>query len=170
MTKKKEEDLGSLKFGLGELFNGIGKLVDLIQQMDREGKSEIGQIKELKNLGEKGLRGVFGINIKTGLEGISRLDSFGNIRQDQGDLIIDEVQEPNVDLFQEDEYLQIIAEVPGVKESDIKIESKGNQLNISAISTIRQYRKEILLPFPAESKNISTGFNNGILEIKIKKS
>ena len=72
------------------------------------------------------------------------------------------------DVFDEGDYLKVIAELPGVDEKDIKAREKGNQLVISAQAAGRQYYKEIELPcLVKEELNLS--YKNGILQISVEK-
>ena len=59
--------------------------------------------------------------------------------------------------------------MPGIEESDLKIDLKEDMLEISAVSKSRSYRKELLLPNKASNENLKHKFTNGILEIRIKK-
>ena len=59
--------------------------------------------------------------------------------------------------------------MPGIDDKDIKIDLKEDILEISAVSTSRTYRKEILLPVKLLKSNLNHKFTNGILEIRIKK-
>ena len=59
--------------------------------------------------------------------------------------------------------------MPGIEETDIRIDLKEDILEISAVSKNRSYRKEMLLPVKAVKQNLRHKFTNGILEIRIKK-
>ena len=72
------------------------------------------------------------------------------------------------DVFDEGDYLKVIAELPGIDEKDLKARVKGNQLVISAQAAGRQYYKEIELPcLVKEELNLS--YKNGILQVTMKK-
>lgn len=73
------------------------------------------------------------------------------------------------DIFDEEDDIVIIAEMPGIEESDLKIDLKGDILEISAERKSRKYHKELLLPMKADKSNMKLRYNNGILEIRIKK-
>jgi len=59
--------------------------------------------------------------------------------------------------------------MPGVKQEDIKLDLKEDILDISAQSGDRKYHKEILLPTKVQAETMTSFYNNGILEIKVKK-
>ena len=164
--KKNEADFDL--FGLGGLFKGIEKLVDLAGKLDEKGGiSKEGEI----NLGhlKKGMKGVYGFTINTAGGGTPKVETFGNIKKTPEGPKVNEEREPITDIFDEKNELVIIAEMPGIEETDLKIDLKGDILEISAVSKSRTYRKEMLLPVKAVKQNLRHKFTNGILEIRIKK-
>ncbi|GAW93967.1 Hsp20/alpha crystallin family protein [Calderihabitans maritimus] len=171
MHKKKEgsEDI-SINLGFGDLFKGLGNLIDLIKQMEAEGKSEISHTGEIGGLDkERGLRGLYGINIRLGQAGTAKVKPFGNISKDDKGLVIREIVEPSVDIFEENDAVLVIVEVPGVKEEDFHLKVDGDILVISAQGSYRHYRKEMLLPVPVDQNGITTAFKNGVVEIRLPK-
>ena len=155
-------------FGLGGLFKGIEKLVDLAGKLDEKGKiSKEGEI-NFDHI-KKGMKGVYGFTINTAAGGAPKVETFGNIRKTPDGPIVDEEREPITDLFDENEEIVIIAEMPGIEEKDLEIDLKEDILEFSAISKTRTYRKELLLPVKMIKINMRHKFTNGILEIRIKK-
>jgi HSP20 family protein len=171
---KKGDDAFNIDFGIGDLklgglFAGIGKLVDLAAELEKAGgaiKKE-GEI-DLSNL-KDGMKGVFGFSIKTATGGRPVVEHFGNIKKTPRGAKVEEEREPITDVFDEKGEIRVYAEMPGVSENDIKVDLKGDILNISAKSGDRKYRKEVLLPAEGKNKAFTSSFKNGILEIKIKK-
>lgn len=155
-------------FGLGGLFKGIEKLVDLAGKLDdKGGMSKEGEI-NFDHI-KKGMKGVYGFTINTAGGGSPKVETFGNIKKTPEGPKVDEEREPITDIFDEKDEIMIIAEMPGIEESDLKIDLKEDILDISAISKNRTYRKELLLPLKMQQQNLSYKFTNGILEIRIKK-
>jgi HSP20 family protein len=72
------------------------------------------------------------------------------------------------DVFDEADHVKIIAEIPGVKEQDIKIRLERDKLTISCHLPDRQYNKQLLLPCVPEGE-LTKSYKNGILEVIIKK-
>jgi HSP20 family protein len=164
----KKDESGSDLFGLGGLFKGIEKLVDLAGKLDEKGGiRKEGEI-NLDHL-RKGMKGVYGFTINTAGGGTPRVETFGNIKKTPEGPKVDEEREPITDLFDEKTELVIIAEMPGIEENDIIIELKEDILEFSAKNKNRTYRKELLLPVKVVRQNLRHKFTNGILEIKIKK-
>jgi HSP20 family protein len=73
-----------------------------------------------------------------------------------------------VDIFDEGDYLKVIAEMPGVDEKDIKAEVKDNLLILSAQATGRKYYKEAELPCSVKNE-LNVTYKNGILQISVAK-
>ncbi len=85
--KEKKEgfsfDLGDGQIGLGGIFKGIEKLIELASNLEesggeanREGEFDLGHLK-------KGMKGVYGFSIKSALGGRGKpvVESFGNIKK-----------------------------------------------------------------------------------------
>ena len=167
-NKNKKDESAFEIFGLGGLFKGIEKLVDLAGKLEEKGGiSKEGEL-NLDHI-KKGMKGVYGFTINTAGGGSPKVETFGNIKKTPEGPKVDEEREPITDLFDEKDEIIVIAEMPGIEETDIKIDLKEDILEISAVSTSRTYRKEILLPVKVLQANLSHKFTNGILEIKIKK-
>ena len=169
MSKKEKDDKVDVDFGMGKisfggLFKGLGNLIDLASKLREEGVERSGEIRGLPNRA----KGVYGFSIST-LAGKPVIESFGNIRETAKGPIVEEVREPMIDVFDEEDHILVIAELPGVSENEIKIEVAGDILNLIASDKDRKYAKEILLPGKVKPESIKTTYNNGILEITLEK-
>ncbi|MDA3817417.1 MAG: Hsp20/alpha crystallin family protein [Prolixibacteraceae bacterium] len=167
-NKEKKDEADFNIFGLGGMFKGIEKLVDLAGKLEENGKmTEEGEI-NLDHL-RKGMKGVYGFTINTAGGGSPKVETFGNIKKTPEGPKVDEEREPITDIFDEKDEIVVIAEMPGIEENDIKIDLKEDILEILADSKHRNYRKELLLPVKGKMANLKQKFTNGILEIRIKK-
>ena len=178
--KKKEEEIG-FDFGIGGLFKGIEKLVDLAANLKEAGgeisaEGEISPLRGGKKEGEidlshlkEGMKGVFGFSIKTAVGGKPIVEPFGNIKKTPKGPKVEEEREPITDVFDEKDEIRVYAEMPGVRQEDIKLDLKEDILDISVQSDDRKYHKEILLPVKVKAENLTSFYKNGILEVKIKK-
>ena len=166
--KKKESEFEFGLFGLGGLFKGIDKLVELAGQLKEEGEIRKEGNIDLEHL-KKGMKGVYGFTIKSAVGGGSKVETFGNIKKTPEGPKVEEEREPITDIFDEQNELVIIAEMPGIAEEDITVDLKEDILEISASNEGRKYRKELLLPVKGTKEKLTTKYNNGILEIRIKK-
>lgn len=151
--------------GLADLVQKLGELAEKGEELSRTGEIHW----KHKN---KDLKGVCGFSVKVGLggEGI-KVEPFGNIRRDEksGQPVVQEIREPVVDVFEEEDHTLVLAEMPGIGAEDVQLQVKDDLLTIYAERGDKKYRKEILLPgsYPREKMIISC--NNGVLEIKCVK-
>jgi len=169
--KKEEEKKAGVDFGigLGGIFEGIGNLIDSVSKIAEEGKGIVEKQGEIKGLADK-VKGVYGVTIRTMAGGESKVEPFGNIKKTPKGPVVEEDREPIVDVFDEEDHILVVAELPGVEEESVKTEIEGDILNISAEKGERKYKKEVLLPSKVDSKPISSAYKNGVLEIKLEKS
>ena len=170
-TEKAEKPEVSAGFGLGGLLDGIQKLVETAAKLKDSG--DIGQTGEFEipGLGDKG-KGIFGFSIKTlaGGEGPSvSVRPFGNIHKTEKGVAVEEARDAVVDLFEEDDRIRVIAELPGVSEDAIKYEIKGDVLRIWTEGD-RQYDTEVVLPGAVQPGDVELTYNNGILELHLNKA
>ncbi|MGK0209687.1 MAG: HSP20 family protein [Patescibacteria group bacterium] len=168
-NKKNENDSSFDMLGLGGIFKGFEKLVDLAgklqdqNEINKEGEINLDQLK-------KGMKGVYGFTIKSAAAGgKSTVETFGNIKKTPEGPKVEAEREPMTDVFDEKDEIVIIAEMPGIEENDVTVDLKGDMLDISAERNTRKYHKELLLPLKVEQEKMKVKYNNGILEIRIKK-
>lgn len=169
--KKAEMDFGIGRIslgGLGGIFNGIGKLIDSVTKIAGESGGMVSEKGEIKGLGDK-VKGVYGFTVRTLAGGEPKVEPFGNIRKTPKGPVVEEVREPIVDVFDEKEDILVVAELPGVEESDISTEINGDILTLSSERGEKKYSKELLLPSKVDEKTLSSTYKNGILEIRVKK-
>jgi HSP20 family protein len=170
MTKKSKEKskhessdsgLGGIFGGLADLIEKLGDLADKGKELSGSGEFEPGSSKELK--------GIYGFNVRVGLgDKKVKVEPFGNIKKDResGETFVQEVREPLVDIFEEEDHTLIVAEMPGVGEKDVKLTIHDDVLTIRAERGDKRYRKEVLLPKAYRIKDIKISCNNGMLELK----
>ncbi len=167
---KDEEVQTSIGFGLGGLFEGIQKLVETAAGLQESGEVNRTQEFTIPGLGEKG-KGIFGFSIRN-LAGDTpsvQVQPFGNIHKRKEGMVVEEAREPVVDTFEESDRIRVIAELPGVSQSDIKYEIDGDVLTLSTEGD-RAYSAEVLLPGAVEQEGIESSYNNGILELIVNKA
>ncbi len=79
-------------------------------------------------------------------------------------------REPMVDVFEDGDFVNVMAELPGVEESKVKLEVENDLLTIRTDTSARKYYKEVKLPTFVKKAPAETKFRNGILEIKLVKA
>jgi len=154
--------LGKLIPGLGEVVEGLEKSDAFQQRLGVINKEVERQLREapLKKVSQEGVGRPI-IPPRTAFRGRqppSRAEAPPLKKQ----------KEVIVDVFDEGNYIKVIAELPGVAEQDIKTEVKGNLLTISATGISREYYKQITLPCPIKEE-VDSSYNNGILQLKAEK-
>ena len=156
------------KGGLEGIFGGLTDLLDKLGDLAEKGETlrKSGTL----NGSSDDLKGVFGFTVKVGGLGgqAPKVEPFGNIRWDDqtGESVVHEVREPMVDLFEEQDHILVIAEMPGISAADVTIDLQGDLMTITAEKGGKKYRKELLLPRPYPKDKMVVACNNGVLEIK----
>jgi HSP20 family protein len=81
------------------------------------------------------------------------------------------VREPYMEIHDEvDEGLiMIVAELPGVVEENLKVELLEDILIIRGEAEGYRYEKETLLSVAVQSEPLSRTYQNGLLELRLKK-
>jgi HSP20 family protein len=156
--------------GIGGLLRGLGDLVEKLGEMAESGET-LSRTGELRGSGKE-LKGIYGFTVKVGLGAETpKVESFGNIRRDaqSGRTEVQEVREPLVDVFEEEEHILVLAELPGIGAADVRVDVKDDVLTITAEKGEKKYRKEVLLPRSVSKEKINVSCNNGVLEIKCHK-
>ena len=167
MEKRREKDTrGGLEGGIGGILRGQGDLVENLADLEHQG--ELSKSGTIRGSGEQ-VRGIYGFTVKVGLgDQGPRIEPFGNIRRDasSGRTEVQEVREPMVDVFDEEKYLLVLAELPGTSKEDVQIELEDDVLTIAAERGDKKYRKEVLLPRSVSKEKMQVNCNNGVLEIR----
>ncbi len=156
--------------GIEGLLNGLstllGTLGDLAEKGEELKKSGVLQSKDGKDVAFH-----YGISVRTADGGRQvRVEPFGNMRtgDDAKHAPVREVREPLTDVFEEEDHVLVVIEMPGIDRDDAKIELAGDVLTISAEKGTKRYRKELLLP----SDNLkyvksAVRCNNGVFEVRL---
>jgi HSP20 family protein len=167
-TKKGEEAGG----GIEGIFRGLSDLVERLSDLAEKGEqlSKSGEFQW--EGGKKEGKGIFGFSVKVGLGGEEvEVRPFGNIGKDKatGKSVVREIREPLVDVFEEEDHVLIVAEMPGIEAEDVQLDLVDDVLTLSAQRGNKKYRKEILLPGTFRKDQISVSCKHGIVEIKCGK-
>jgi HSP20 family molecular chaperone IbpA len=77
---------------------------------------------------------------------------------------------PLIDMFQDNSYVTIVAQIAGFSQETVKIKIKDQKLTLRAKAKDRRYYKSLNLPKVVIPTVANTTFKNGVLEIKLKKA
>jgi len=150
-------------------------IFDLFDEMVREMEEEIERFeREFMRLGsEEGAKVygpyVYGFRITVGPDGKPKIEEFGNVKNYKGKPLVSEEREPLVDVIEKGDEVRVVAEVPGVNKDQIKVKVSGNKVIIQAQGEDRKYYKEVELPAEVDDKSAKATYNNGVLQITLKK-
>ena len=108
----------------------------------------------------------YGYSVTIGPDGKPVVKEYGNVRPNL--LPTAETREPFADVIVDDKekVLKVVAEMPGVEKSDIKIEVVGRTINIDAEHGERKYSTKIPIKQKVEEDSVKATYANGILEVR----
>jgi len=173
MTAKKPggKGDGDRRGGIDGILKGFSDIVEKLGELAEKGEqlSRTGEISW--KAGEKDLKGIYGFSMKVGVGGDRggvKVEPFGNIRRDRetGRSEVQEIREPIVDVFEEEDHVLVVAEMPGISAADVRLDVQDDLLTLRAEKGEKKYRKEVLLPgsYPRDRMNVTA--NNGMVEIR----
>jgi HSP20 family protein len=150
-----------------ESFRNIETMVpkDLIREYD----TAQGKVREIGPL-------VYGSSVTIGPDGKPKVKEFGNFKPSQlrgsgytSSPMISSEREPMSDVSETDKEVKVVVEMPGVSKENIKINAYENKVEVKTEGTKRKYHQVIEIPHDADVETAKSSYNNGILEIILKK-
>lgn len=81
---------------------------------------------------------------------------------------MNERQSP-IDVFEEENYLVVLTELPGIDEKDVKVKADENSVTITAENTANKYSKTVRLPTCINKDTTDLTYRNNILQLRLKK-
>lgn len=146
---------------------------DLIRQIEEEFERFEREFMRIGSEGKVETFGpyIYGFRVTIGPDGKPIVEEFGNVRNYKGKPMISEEREPLVDVIEKGDEIRVIAEVPGVDKDKVKVKitDGGTKLIIQATGEDRKYYKEIELPAQVDDKTAKATYNNGVLQVIMKK-
>ena len=117
---------------------------------------------------------VYGYSMTIGPDGKPKIREFGNVKSFAGRGFFEQPslsseREPLIDVSSTDKEVKVIAEMPGVKKENIKINAYDNSVEITSNDPQRKYHKVIEIPTEADTNTAKSTYNNGILEVIFNK-
>jgi HSP20 family molecular chaperone IbpA len=83
--------------------------------------------------------------------------------------ILKKERQPLFDVFEEENHLIILAEMPSMDEKDVNIEADENSISITAENAWKRYLKKVWLPTSVKKDKIKFTYRNNILQVKLEK-
>ena len=113
---------------------------------------------------------VYGYSMKIGPDGKPEIQEFGNIKKSlKGLPQVKEERQPLVDVVETNGEIRVVAELPGVEKTDIKLHGTEDSLEINVDTPHYKYGKEIELPAKVKVKEAKSTYKNGVLEVILPK-
>jgi HSP20 family protein len=105
---------------------------------------------------------VYGWSMVIGPDGKPVVRQFGNVapRMFEGE------REPLVDVNDSPEEVSVVAEMPGVDKSEIKLNATENSIEVRAPG---KYYKQVELPTKVIPDKAKASYKNGVLEVRLPK-
>jgi HSP20 family protein len=114
---------------------------------------------------------VYGYSMKIGADGKPEIQEFGNLKKGlKGPPQVKEEREPLVDIMETNDDVHVVAELPGVEKTDIKLHGTEDELTISVDTPHYKYFKEVVLPVKVRVKEANSTYKNGVLEVVLPKA
>jgi len=116
---------------------------------------------------------IHGYSVTVGPDGKPKVGEFGNFKAEtrlgKPHIDIKEKREPLADVMDADGEVRVIVELPGVEKEDIKLSGTDDLLTISVDTPEHKYFKEVELFTKVDTKNATSKYNNGVLDITVPK-
>jgi len=155
---------------VSSLIPGFGKIVKTLEKTSPEFRHRIAETdSEIKHRLETGWNEKkptisYGLSIRPLDKRPTRTSTRETIKTKIKEVEIESTEiEPVFDVFEEEDHISVIAEIPGASEEDVQVELEDRKLKISA----GLYSKTVVLPAEVEGVK-EKSFKNGVLQLKIK--
>lgn len=89
-------------------------------------------------------------------------------RHDDGDPNM--ASDIHLDIYEEDDQLRVVADLPGVDKDAINLKCDGEQVTIDATGDHREYHERVSLPARVDEHSANATYNNGILEVVFERA
>ncbi len=175
-TEDKQRDLSAM-LGMGGIFDGVSNLLNKFGELAEKGEHLRQSYGNREGQSESPVRGSgeFSVRFGTALDRVNQgRSNVAPVRATKGSgnakAPVDRNREPNIEIYEEEAYLLIIAEMPGVAADDLKIELQADQLVLQGSSKSFDFQKRISVPQSVTTEGKAVSVNNGIVEIQLKYS
>jgi HSP20 family protein len=151
---------------LTKLLNAVQDLAEKGHDMKRSGVFDTDEGKKVNFS--------YGVNFRSAGDGSNDVcvEPFGNVvdDDDQGRPTVSDLREPITDVFEEDDAVVIVAEMPGLGEGDIQTAIDGATCTIRGEKHTKRYEKTLELPRTFDTAAAQVECNNGVVEIRLTES
>lgn len=98
------------------------------------------------------------------------IKEFGNIKPSYRKLepFLDGEREPLIDVIDQKDAYEVIAELPGVEKADLRLHATDNSLEIKTEGEIKFF-KVVTFETPVKPETAKATYKNGVLSVRLKK-
>lgn len=79
-------------------------------------------------------------------------------------------KQPIVDVFEEEDCMLILAELPGMDKKDVKVKTDENIVTITAENATKKYLETVKLPMNVSRSKVKFTCRNNVLQARLKKT
>ena len=110
----------------------------------------------------------YGYTMTVGPDGKPVVQEYGNAKP--GLAPASDTREPLVDTLvdEKEKVVKLIAEMPGVEKSDVKIVVENKTVNLSAEHDGKKYHAKVPVEHKVDENSVKASYKNGVLEIVFK--
>jgi len=110
----------------------------------------------------------YGYTMTVGPNGKPVVKEYGNVKP--GLLPSADTREPIVDAIvdEKEKLVKLVAEMPGVEKTDVKILVQDKSVDISAEHGIKKYHVKVPIKHKVDENSAKASYKNGILELVFK--
>ena len=110
----------------------------------------------------------YGYTMTVGPDGKPVVKEYGNLKP--GLLPTSDTREPIVDTIvdEKENVVKLIAEIPGVEKTDVKIIVENKTVDLSAEHNGKKYHVKVPLKHKVDENSAKASYKNGILQITFK--
>lgn len=108
----------------------------------------------------------YGYTMTIGPDGKPVVKEYGNVKSSL--LPTSDTREPLVDTLvdEKEKVLKLVAEMPGVEKSDVKVVVDEKIVNIDAEHGEKKYHAKVPIKYKVDKDSAKASYKNGILELK----
>jgi len=110
----------------------------------------------------------YGYTMTVGPDGKPVVKEYGNVKPELAPT--SNSREPMVDTIvdEKEKLVKLVAEMPGVEKSDVKILVQGKSVDISAEHDEKKYHVNVPIKYHVDENSAKASYKNGILELVFK--
>jgi len=110
----------------------------------------------------------YGYTMTVGSDGKPVVKEYGNVKPNL--LPTSDTREPVVDTIidEKEKVVKLIAEMPGVEKTDVKVVVENNTVDLSAIHNDKKYHVRVPLKIKVDENSAKASYKNGVLEVIFK--